>query len=60
MSDIGIFMFGLCVLGVALAATMVAMIGSSRSDDDENEVLRIARQEEESSTQEKRFVSHAK
>ena len=44
MSDIGIFMFGGFVLGVTLAATMVLVMGTSQSD--ENEVLRIARQKE--------------
>lgn len=45
MSDIGIFIFGCCVFGVVLAATMVSILGPAQPDIDEQKVLRSLRDE---------------
>jgi len=45
MTDIGIFILGCCVFGVALAATMAATIGTSQSRTGEREIFKMNERE---------------
>ncbi len=50
MSDIGIFMFGCCVFGIAIAATIASIIGPSQkssSTEEQNELATKGRELQE-------------